>query len=111
MHFHPYHLVEMSPWPLTSSLSAFIIIRILLCLFKNDIDFLIRCFTFFRFLSSYLWWRDIRRESTFQGNHNFIVTKGLKLGILLFIYLILKTLKIVYLLIWRFWKSLKIYSF
>ena len=102
MHFHPYHLVEMSPWPLTSSLSAFIIIRILLCLFKNDIDFLIRCFTFFRFLSSYLWWRDIRRESTFQGNHNFIVTKGLKLGILLFI---LSEIIFFYSFFWRFFHS------
>jgi cytochrome c oxidase subunit 3 len=33
----------------------------------------------------YLWWRDVSRESTYQGFHRFVVQKGLKLGIILFI--------------------------
>jgi len=36
-------------------------------------------------LSLYLWWRDVVRESTYQGNHTLIVQKGLKLGFILFI--------------------------
>jgi len=31
------------------------------------------------------WWRDIIRESTYQGNHSLIVQKGLKIGFVLFI--------------------------
>lgn len=33
----------------------------------------------------YQWWRDIIRESTFQGHHTSIVQKGLRYGIILFI--------------------------
>jgi len=32
-----------------------------------------------------LWWRDIRREATFQGHHRTIVSSGIRWGIALFI--------------------------
>lgn len=32
-----------------------------------------------------IWWRDIIRESTYQGNHTLIVQIGLKIGFILFI--------------------------
>ena len=31
------------------------------------------------------WWRDVIRESTFEGYHTKAVQKGLKIGMLLFI--------------------------
>ena len=31
------------------------------------------------------WWRDVVRESTFQGHHSTLVLRGLKFGIILFI--------------------------
>lgn len=34
---------------------------------------------------SFLWWRDIVRESTYQGFHTSYVVKGLKIGVILFI--------------------------
>ena len=33
----------------------------------------------------YVWWRDVTRESTYQGNHTLIVQQGLKYGMILFI--------------------------
>jgi len=33
----------------------------------------------------YSWWRDIIREGTFEGQHTFVVQKGLRMGMLLFI--------------------------
>nr|AGV04750.1 cytochrome c oxidase subunit III [Neomysis orientalis] len=33
----------------------------------------------------YQWWRDVVRESTFQGLHTLMVIKGLKWGVILFI--------------------------
>ena len=32
-----------------------------------------------------LWWRDIIREATFQGHHTYVVQKGLRYGMILFI--------------------------
>ena len=32
-----------------------------------------------------VWWRDVIRESTFQGHHTFMVKQGLKYGMILFI--------------------------
>lgn len=33
-----------------------------------------------------LWWRDVNRESLLQGYHNRFIQKGIKLGIILFIF-------------------------
>lgn len=32
-----------------------------------------------------IWWRDVIRESTFEGNHLIVVVRGLRVGIVLFI--------------------------
>ena len=32
-----------------------------------------------------LWWRDVIRESTFQGHHTYMVQKGLRYGMIIFI--------------------------
>nr|YP_010143401.1 cytochrome c oxidase subunit III [Euphaedusa planostriata]QQL04608.1 cytochrome c oxidase subunit III [Euphaedusa planostriata] len=81
----PFHLVEQSPWPILTSFA-------LLCLPVGFID-LIRYHKpnllvfglFVTALLAFLWWRDIVRESTYQGHHTSYVVKGLKLGISLFI--------------------------
>jgi heme/copper-type cytochrome/quinol oxidase subunit 3 len=33
----------------------------------------------------YVWWRDIIREGTFEGQHTMAVQQGLRQGVLLFI--------------------------
>lgn len=84
-HYHPYHIVNISPWPL------FIGIRILsfmLGIVKIFIymkyDLLIIRFIL-RLTISILWWRDVVRERTYLGYHSRVVLRGLILGIILFI--------------------------
>lgn len=82
---HPFHLVNPSPWPLTSSLGAFLITRGLVKwfhFFSMDL-FLVGVLRII--LSIVQWWRDIVREGTFQGLHTLKVQKGLQWGIVLFI--------------------------
>nr|AXS66255.1 cytochrome c oxidase subunit 3 [Cucujoidea sp. 5 KM-2017] len=82
---HPFHLVDYSPWPLIGAFSAMI-----------SMMGLIKWFHFFNwnlfmlgmistFLVMFQWWRDIVRESTFQGHHTLMVCKGLQWGMILFI--------------------------
>jgi cytochrome c oxidase subunit 3 len=33
----------------------------------------------------YVWWRDIVREGTFEGQHTSVVQNGLRMGMILFI--------------------------
>jgi len=85
MAFHPFHLVERSPWPLTGSLRALILTTGLIeIIHKNRINLLIIALLF-TLLTMYQWWRDITREATFQGHHTLIVKIGIKWGIILFI--------------------------
>lgn len=84
-HGHPYHLVDISPWPLTGSVSAIILTTGLVKWFHQfNINLLL-----LRFLAIVLtiiqWWRDITREGTYQGLHTRVVIKGLRCGIILFI--------------------------
>nr|URW98563.1 cytochrome c oxidase subunit 3 [Pthirus gorillae] len=83
--FHPFHLVDLSPWPLYLSLSSF-------CLVMSTLWFLgslevslvgLSAAVFVLVLS--LWWRDVVRESTFQGKHTIEVKRGIRLGMILFI--------------------------
>nr|YP_009183450.1 cytochrome c oxidase subunit III [Dermacentor nuttalli]ALM88060.1 cytochrome c oxidase subunit III [Dermacentor nuttalli] len=85
MMFHPFHLVEKSPWPLTSSISAFSLTLGFVSYFHNLNSTLILMAIFMIFISSFQWWRDISREASFQGFHTKWVLNGLKLGMLFFI--------------------------
>lgn len=84
-HNHPYHLVTARPWPLIISLRIF-----------NNLIYSIRWFHNFNYpflllslpntlICIFTWWRDVLRESTFQGCHSIYVFKGIKIGIILFI--------------------------
>ena len=84
---HPFHLVDPSPWPSLASFAA------LLTTFGGVMymhgyiggdglaltGFLMILYTMF------VWWRDIIRESTYQGHHTTTVQTGLKSGMVLFI--------------------------
>nr|ARH54096.1 cytochrome c oxidase subunit 3 [Arachnobas tricolor] len=82
---HPFHLVDQSPWPILGSLSLFSFMMGLIKWFHlNEINLVILS-TLTNFLVMYQWWRDIIRESTFQGLHTNKVTAGLRWGMILFI--------------------------
>nr|QVM79301.1 cytochrome c oxidase subunit III [Teledapalpus zolotichini] len=82
---HPYHLVEISPWPILGAVSAMIIAVGMIkwfYIYKSNLLLLSLIITL---LIMFQWWRDIIRESTFQGLHTIPVVKGLRWGMILFI--------------------------
>nr|YP_009406906.1 cytochrome c oxidase subunit 3 [Typhlatya taina]ASA39429.1 cytochrome c oxidase subunit 3 [Typhlatya taina] len=82
---HTYHLVDMSPWPLTGSISAMMITTGLVKWFHQfNID-LLTLGLLTTMLTMVQWWRDITREGTFQGLHTKRVVSGLQWGMILFI--------------------------
>nr|ASS30669.1 cytochrome c oxidase subunit 3 [Gastroptychus rogeri] len=82
---HSFHLVNMSPWPLTSSISAMVLTTGLIKWFHYfQMDLLLISFTII-LLSMIQWWRDVTREGAYQGCHTQIVVKGLQWGMILFI--------------------------
>jgi cytochrome c oxidase subunit 3 len=82
---HPFHLVDVRPWPITGSIGAITIITGIISWFhiKNPIIIIIGIIIIL--LTIFQWWRDITREGTFQGKHTIKVVNGLKIGIILFI--------------------------
>nr|AXS64906.1 cytochrome c oxidase subunit 3 [Curculionidae sp. KM-2017] len=82
---HPFHLVDQSPWPLLGSISLFNFMMGLIKWFHLNQSNLLIFSMFTNSLVMYQWWRDIIRESTFQGHHTLKVTMGLRWGMILFI--------------------------
>lgn len=84
---HAFHLVSPSPWPLTSSLGAFALTIggvMYMHGFKNG-GFTLILGVVTIALSLFCWWRDVIRESTFEGMHTQVVQTGLRIGVILFI--------------------------
>jgi cytochrome c oxidase subunit 3 len=84
---HPFHLVDPSPWPLTT---AFSMLTMALGGVMYMHTYSMGGFTlFFGFisliLSMYVWFRDITREATYQGHHTEVVQVGIRYGMLMFI--------------------------
>nr|UYR45762.1 cytochrome c oxidase subunit 3 [Merostenus sp.] len=83
--FQPYHLVTYSPWPLLLSFSVMIMLVGVLNWFYNFSINLMILGLIISLLVVCQWWRDVVRESTYQGFHTNKVVQGLKMGMLLFI--------------------------
>nr|ALO76438.1 cytochrome c oxidase subunit 3 [Impressosora (Neoeutrapela) sp. EUT01] len=82
---HPFHLVDVSPWPILASFSALITMTGIIKWFHLADNSLLTLASISMLLIMYQWWRDISREATFQGHHTFIVTMGMRWGMILFI--------------------------
>ncbi|YP_007625139.1 cytochrome c oxidase subunit III (mitochondrion) [Capricornis sumatraensis] len=82
---HAYHMVNPSPWPLTGALSALLMTSGLTMWFHFNSMILLTLGLTTNMLTMYQWWRDVIRESTFQGHHTPTVQKGLRYGMILFI--------------------------
>lgn len=84
-HQHPYHLVDQSPWPLTGAISALMMTSGLILWFHTKSLSLLLAGFILLIATMINWWRDVVRESTFQGWHTAVVEKGLRYGMILFI--------------------------
>jgi len=84
---HSYHLVSNSPWPLYASLAATLLTIggvMYMHMYKHGSTVLL--FGLIMLLSVlFVWWRDVVRESTYEGMHTTLVQYGLRLGVVLFI--------------------------
>lgn len=87
MRKHPYHLVDPSPWPLFASFAAFVsTVGGVMYMHAYTGGGLVCTFGIIMILySMFVWWRDVVRESTFQGHHTTAVQLGLRYGMILFI--------------------------
>ncbi len=85
---HPYHLVDPSPWPIATALGAFFMLfGAGLWLHSYNIGFSLLVFGLVTtVLVAALWWRDVIREATFEGQHTAKVQRGLRWGMLIFIF-------------------------
>ncbi len=84
---HPFHIVDVSPWPLLTSFSAFSLL-LGLTLYVHQYLFGFRLFIvglLTTIVVTGLWWRDIVREGTYEGAHTAQVQYGLRFGMILFI--------------------------
>lgn len=87
MQFHPYHVVDPSPWPLTTSIALFVLTTVVVLNmhgFENA-SYLLFLALFNLVFSMSLWFRDIIAEGTYLGCHTNAVQKGLNIGVGLFI--------------------------
>nr|ACY00203.2 cytochrome c oxidase subunit III [Bacillus rossius] len=82
---HPYHLVEMSPWPLVGAVSTMMMLVGTVSFFQQMTNLIMSMGVFMTILTMIQWWRDVIREGTYQGMHTKMVIKGLRWGMILFI--------------------------
>ena len=85
---HYFHLVTRSPWPLFASFASLTLTTGLVVWFHYFVDFGVfwALFGLVTLLGiMFVWWRDVIRESTYEGFHTFEVQRGLSIGVVLFI--------------------------
>uniref|UniRef100_A0AAU6MWV3 Cytochrome c oxidase subunit 3 n=1 Tax=Xenogryllus lamottei TaxID=3120008 RepID=A0AAU6MWV3_9ORTH len=82
---HPYHLVNISPWPITGAIGALTLASGLINMFHQFNYSILMLGLMITALTMFQWWRDITREGTYQGLHTYVVNMGLRWGMILFI--------------------------
>nr|YP_010538601.1 cytochrome c oxidase subunit III [Sclerogryllus punctatus]UYE92195.1 cytochrome c oxidase subunit III [Sclerogryllus punctatus] len=82
---HSFHLVNMSPWPITGAIGAMTLATGLISMFHQYKFNIIMLGVLITLMTMFQWWRDITREGTYQGMHTSTVNMGLRWGMILFI--------------------------
>nr|UBS91935.1 cytochrome c oxidase subunit III [Anagonalia melichari] len=85
MNNHPFHLVDKSPWPISGSIGVMTMTTGMVVWFHKMNINLLMLGTMIIIMTMIQWWRDITRESTFQGLHTKKVMLSMKMGMILFI--------------------------
>lgn len=85
--FHTFHLVDPSPWPLTTAFGLlYTTFGAVLYFHFYKLGAMFFFLGFFITLFSFICWcRDIVREATFEGHHTKNVQKNIRIGFVLFI--------------------------
>lgn len=82
---HPYHIVDISPWPIYGSFGGLYLTTGIVSWFHLDDIILFYTGLISLLLVIVQWWRDISREGAALGLHSSIVELGLRWGMALFI--------------------------
>nr|YP_011018094.1 cytochrome c oxidase subunit III [Bhatia longiradiata]WQH58292.1 cytochrome c oxidase subunit III [Bhatia longiradiata] len=82
---HPFHLVDSSPWPISGSMGLMTMTSGTVLWMHQKEMWLMNLGMFITLMTMIQWWRDVIRESTFQGLHTKKVVVSMKLGMILFI--------------------------
>ena len=84
---HQFHLVDPSPWPIIAAFGAFALTTgaVMYMHAINNGGYHLFLGFFIIIFVMFMWWRDIIREATFEGQHTKAVQTGLRYGMLLFI--------------------------
>lgn len=84
---HPFHLVDPSPWPIFGSLGALASTIGGVMYMHSFVGGGLLCSLGLTMLlyTMFVWWRDVIRESTYEGHHTSLVQSGLRYGMILFI--------------------------
>lgn len=83
---HPYHLVDLSPWPLLTSLSLLFVTGGAVMAMHDYVlgKFIFTTGTLFLLYCMFAWWRDVIKEGQ-ENHHTSYVRNGLRIGMALFI--------------------------
>lgn len=86
-HYHPWHLVDPSPWPFVLSTALLGLTSGSVLYFHKFIggNLIALASLILVLLTMTVWFRDVIRESSYQGHHTLAVQRGIKMGVLLFI--------------------------
>lgn len=87
MQKHGFHLVDPSPWPIFTSLGLWGFTAGLVGWFQGfHYGGALAALSFLSLIYvAIIWWRDVLRESVYQGHHTKAVQKGIMYGMILFI--------------------------
>lgn len=87
MRKHPFHLVDPSPWPIFASFAAFLstVGGVMYMHAYSGGGLVLSLGQSMILYSMFVWWRDVVRESTYEGHHTEDVQLGLRYGMILFI--------------------------
>jgi uncharacterized membrane protein len=84
MQKHPFHLVDPSPWPIFASFGFWGLTSGLVGWFHGYLyaDLLASISLISLIYVAIVWWRDVLRESVYQGHHTKSVQKGIMYGMI-----------------------------
>ena len=83
---HYFHIVDRSPWPFVVSFSLLVTaVGAAVWFHYEDTGSTLLFGLLLTTLNLFLWWRDVVREGTFEGQHTLVVQRGLRIGFILFI--------------------------
>lgn len=83
---HPYHLVDVSPWPISMAFGVFTAAIAMVSWLGNYTisNILVLSIILLILFIPYVWWRDVSREAK-AGYHTLTVQRGIQIGFLLFL--------------------------